>query len=137
MPRPRPGALLLALVLASATALARPPAGVPAKGAPAGAPHPAVDAAETCESCHSELTPETHAAWFESRHGLMGVKCVVCHGSVGPGFTRRPLADRCGGCHGEKAAQVAAGGFFKGKGCFTCHPPHALAPHGAPAGGAK
>jgi hypothetical protein len=125
--------LLVALLLTSATALAA----VPGKGTPAGAPHPAVDAAETCDGCHAELTPDAHAAWYESRHGLMGVKCVVCHGSVGPGFSRKPAADRCGGCHGEKAAQVAAGGFFKGKGCFTCHPPHALAPHRAPAGGAR
>jgi hypothetical protein len=137
MPSPRPAVLLFALFLASTTASGASPARAPAKGALAGAPHPAVDTAETCEGCHAERTPEAHRSWFESRHGLMGVKCVGCHGSVGSGFTRRPLADRCDGCHGEKAAQVKAGGVFKGKGCFTCHPPHSLAPHRATSGGAQ
>jgi len=130
MPRPRLGVLLVLLVLSSTTLLAEaaPKASVPA-------PHPAVDAAESCEGCHAELTPKPFQLWFEGRHGLMGVKCVVCHGSVGSGFTRKPKAERCGGCHGDKADQMKAA-FFKGKGCFSCHQPHALNPHKA-AGGAS
>ncbi len=111
------------------------PLGAAQKGATGGAPHPAVDAAESCDGCHAELTPKPFQLWFEGRHGLMGVKCVVCHGSVGEGFTRKPKADRCGGCHGEKADQMKTA-FFKGKSCFSCHQPHALNPHKA-TGGAK
>ena len=95
-----------------------------------------MDAAESCEECHAQLTPKPYRLWFDGRHGLMGVKCVVCHGSVGSGFTKRPKADGCGGCHGEKAAAMAAP-FFKGKSCFSCHHPHALNPHAAASGGAK
>jgi hypothetical protein len=126
-----PFAALLAAVLAAAAPLGAAPPSKAAKSAP----HPAVDAAESCEACHAELTPKPYQLWFEGRHGLMGVKCVVCHGSVGPGFTRKPKADRCGGCHGEKAAAMSTP-FFKGKSCFTCHDPHALNPHAA-AGGEK
>jgi len=125
--------LLLSVLLASVTAVAK----APPKGSPGGAPHPEVDAAESCDGCHAELTPGSYLAWYAGRHGLMGVKCVLCHGSVGSGFTRKPKADRCAGCHGEKAEGVATGAFFKGKSCFTCHPPHALAPHGVRSGGAK
>jgi len=122
-------ALLVATLLAAAPLGAAPPV---AKGAA----HPAVDAAESCEGCHAEVTPKPYQLWFDGRHGLMGVKCVVCHGSVGSGFTRKPKADRCGGCHGENAAAMSVP-FFKGKSCFSCHHPHALNPHVAAAGGAK
>jgi Cytochrome c554 and c-prime len=117
-------AILVALLLFAAGPLASAPPGAGA------APHPSVDEADSCEACHAELTPKPFQLWFEGRHGLMGVKCVVCHGSVGSGFTRKPKADRCGGCHGEKAAAMSAP-FFKGKGCFSCHHPHSLNPHTA------
>jgi hypothetical protein len=136
---------LVALLLLAASPGAASPASPadPATAAPAAgkalakaAAHPEVDAAESCDGCHADVTPKPFKLWFEGRHGLMGVKCVVCHGSVGSGFTKKPKADRCGGCHGEKAAAMSAP-FFKGKSCFTCHQPHALNPHVAFAGGEK
>ena len=133
MPSRRVGTPLVALLVA--TLLAAAPLGA-APPVAKGAAHPAVDAAESCEGCHAEVTPKPYQLWFDGRHGLMGVKCVVCHGSVGSGFTRKPKADRCGGCHGENAAAMSVP-FSKGKSCFSCHHPHALNPHVAAAGGAK
>lgn len=90
--------------------------------------HPNVGKDQDCQGCHAAATPRAFDAWKQSKHGLDLVTCVVCHGSTGADFTRRPVADRCTGCH---AAQTAASTpFTKGKDCFSCHPGHALDPHG-------
>lgn len=99
---------------------------VPAKKAKV--THPEVGEEETCDSCHREVTPEVVEAWFQSRHGMNNVKCFVCHGPVGPNFTRRAPVERCLGCHGDKVASMAKP-FFAGKDCFSCHSGHELNPH--------
>jgi predicted CXXCH cytochrome family protein len=70
------------------------------------------------------------AAWEASRHGVALVKCLVCHGSTGKDFVRRPSPERCRGCHGA-AVDSAAALARKGLDCFACHEPHSLSasPH--------
>lgn len=114
--------VLALLVLPFPTAL---PAG---KKAPGKTAHPPVEATDTCDGCHAELSPEVHQAWFESKHGLLGVKCFVCHGSAGSDFALKAPPSRCVGCHGEKVEALKTP-FFKGKDCFSCHSGHTLNPH--------
>jgi hypothetical protein len=90
--------------------------------------HPRVDAAQACEECHAEATPAVFQQWRQSTHGLNLVKCFVCHGSTGSDFRRRPVADRCVGCHADQVSTMREASM-KGKDCFTCHAPHALNPH--------
>jgi hypothetical protein len=118
--------LVLALALAAAPAAARerhPPVS-------------AADAAEACEACHEKTTPAVVREWAAGRHGLLLVKCFVCHGSTGKDFALRAGADRCAGCHPAEVASAAAilpakaGGGASAKGCFSCHSPHSLAAAG-------
>jgi formate-dependent nitrite reductase cytochrome c552 subunit len=98
----------------------------PAAAAAAG--HPVVDAPadpDACLSCHGEATPAIVKEWEDGEHGLMLVKCFVCHGSTGKDFMRRAAAGRCAACHPDAAASVTPP---KGKAqdCFACHAPHGL-----------
>jgi hypothetical protein len=125
-------ARFLAPIVAALALLAVPPA-ASAQGTSRGkgggrAAHPKVGAVETCEACHAEATPAAFRDWSESAHGINLVKCFVCHGSVGADFTRRPVADRCIGCHADQVASMRAPAM-KGKDCFSCHTAHALNPH--------
>jgi hypothetical protein len=98
----------------------------------AAAAHPSVDAdLETCATCHEQVTPPVVKAWSDGRHGLAQVQCVVCHGSTGADFRARPAAATCQGCH----PRILPAAGSEPRGCFTCHPPHALraeghSPHG-------
>jgi hypothetical protein len=109
-------AALAPLAVAVALAVA-PPA------AARGGRHPDVKGEEECATCHRADTPESFAAWERSPHGAALVKCVVCHGPVGAGFSAKPAATTCQGCH---AAQTASLGRRPVKDCFACHAPHAL-----------
>ncbi len=33
-----------------------------------------------CVTCHAVTTPKVTQDWYESKHGVMLVKCAVCHG---------------------------------------------------------
>ena len=90
--------------------------------------HMEVEATDTCDGCHAEFTPEVHEQWFASKHGLLNVKCFVCHGSTGEDFVRTPVPARCVGCHFAKVESLEDG-FMEGRECFSCHPPHRLSPH--------
>lgn len=114
--------LLVVLVMALPLALGAAPL---KKGKPV---HPQVDASEACDVCHRDVTPDIVDAWYASRHGLMNVKCFVCHGAIGPDFVRRAPLSRCVGCHNDKVESLAKP-FFKGKDCFSCHAGHELNPH--------
>lgn len=128
--------LVLAVALVG-VALAGPP-GKTGKAATRPA-HPEVDAAEACDACHTDATPQVVAEWFAGKHGMNNVKCFVCHGSVGADFVLRAPAERCIGCHAEQVASLGHPALA-GKDCFSCHPPHLLSPHRlqrAGAGGAQ
>jgi hypothetical protein len=136
---------VLAFILA-ARAEAQAPAGSgmpqrPPRNAPR---HPDAGQAVECAGCHADATPAALEAWSRSRHGLVLVKCTVCHGSTGADFTRVAAPGRCSGCHPAEVESVAKA-RLGAQGCFSCHPGHALlpvngeatSPHAAPANGAR
>jgi len=48
------------------------------------AAHPDVGAdngPDACRTCHADQTPDVVKQWESGPHGLMLVKCFVCHGS--------------------------------------------------------
>jgi hypothetical protein len=107
-------------------------AAAPRKGGhPDAGKNPAADA---CETCHAEATPDAVKAWEGSTHGLLLVRCLVCHGSTGEDFARTPDPRRCAGCHADEVASVAPakGRKAPAEGCFGCHAPHALSAEGKP-----
>jgi hypothetical protein len=119
--------------VAPAAATPSAAAGEPARGATrragAGARHADVGGEQECAACHEAATPEAFRAWRDGRHGMALVKCVACHGSTGADFTRRPVAERCRGCHGAQVDSLRRTGA---RDCFACHAPHTLKadPHG-------
>jgi hypothetical protein len=130
---------LVALALASAWAFgyaARAELRATTTGAAATqvAAHPEVDPIDSCESCHADTHPEIVKGWESGEHALNGVKCFVCHGSVGDDFTRTPTTTGCIGCHASQVETMTTA-FMKDKTCFTCHDPHALSPHRVAGGG--
>jgi hypothetical protein len=103
--------------------------------APSGAPRPhpkvpAGDPSDACVACHAQRSPVVVREWESGPHGVLLVKCFVCHGSTGGDFARRPDPGRCGGCHPAQAAAVVPvkrGPAPAAQDCFSCHSPHTLA----------
>lgn len=75
---------------------------------------------QECSECHGGEAD----AWGGGKHGLMNVKCVVCHGSPEEDFTARPGIYKCRGCHGEKVADVERRLPKQQRTCFRCHDNH-------------
>ncbi len=88
--------------------------------------HPDIKGEQECASCHRTNTPEAFKAWEDSPHGLSLVKCMVCHGSTGADFKRKPGVDGCRGCHAVQVESLAKRAV---KDCFACHAPHSLSPN--------
>jgi hypothetical protein len=78
---------------------------------------------EECVECHTDQ----EQVWLNGKHGLMNVKCVVCHGSPEENFYPSPGLNRCRGCHGEAVADVEKGFPAKERSCFLCHEHHTVA----------
>ncbi len=87
-----------------------------------GKKHIATSMDQPCSECHAG----ENDAWEGSKHALMGVKCVVCHGDLTNNFLRRPGPERCVGCHAEQVGGNAEGHKPKPKSCWTCHDGHTL-----------
>ena len=77
---------------------------------------------QVCSECHIA----ENTVWESSKHGLMGVKCVVCHGDPDVNFVAKPNPERCVGCHSEQVVGAAEGHKIKQKNCWTCHDGHSL-----------
>lgn len=80
-------------------------------------------AGQDCEECHVDQ----EKIWMDGKHGLMGVKCVVCHGSPEVNFAAKPGLARCRGCHGDEVASVQKKLPAKEQTCFLCHEHHTVA----------
>lgn len=78
---------------------------------------------EECVECHADQ----EQVWLSGKHGLMNVKCVVCHGSPEENFYPRPGISRCRGCHGEAVSDVEKSFPVKERSCFLCHEHHTVA----------
>ena len=97
---------------------------IPALSAAGTKKHPSVPADQACEDCHDKQAQ----VWQDSQHGLMGVKCVVCHGDPNKNFVAKPGPERCEGCHSGQVEGTAAGHKMKKRICWTCHDGHSLKP---------
>ncbi len=85
--------------------------------------HPKEAVGQECTECHA--AQET--VWLEGKHGLMGVKCVVCHGSPEKNFAPKPALARCRGCHSDQVRDVEKARNPKERNCFRCHDRHSVA----------
>jgi len=97
--------------------------------------HQKISAGKECSSCHKK----TFAEWKSGPHGANEVQCATCHGDVAGSVTKTPALSVCQDCHAELVAQLKSDPFMseKRKTCVSCHPPHALKPHGKAASGGK
>lgn len=86
------------------------------------------DAVSDCFECHIKTTPKVTQDWYESKHGVMLVKCFVCHGQPdGKGsipFTKNPDVNAtCRKCHDPSIKKMEEK-FGLDPQCNTCHPFH-------------
>ncbi len=109
--------LLLLVVLLIATPVLSKTVKAPAKKSS----HPVPMESGTCESCHEGS--KQYEQWQKSAHGLVLVKCEICHGEQS-NFKKIPPDTVCRGCHADQAATMPAG-----KNCVTCHPAHTFNVH--------
>lgn len=75
---------------------------------------------QECTECHGAQ----EQVWMDGKHGLLNVKCVVCHGSPEENFAPRPGMNRCRGCHADMVADVEKKLAAKDRSCFLCHEGH-------------
>jgi hypothetical protein len=78
---------------------------------------------QECSECHANAA----TTWLNGKHGLMTVKCVICHGSTEKNFAAKPGIDRCNGCHEELVEQVKRRPTAGQKSCSPCHDHHSVA----------
>ncbi len=86
------------------------------------------DSAADCFTCHLKATPKVAQDWYESKHGVVLVKCFVCHGQPdGKGslpYTVSPDVDTtCRKCHDTSIRNMEAKYGLQLK-CVECHPFH-------------
>ncbi len=87
-----------------------------------------------CVSCHAKATAKVAQDWTESKHGVMLVKCVVCHGEPDgkgsiPFMVKPDPMVICARCH-DPAIKVMVSKFGENLDCNTCHPNHQNPQHG-------
>ncbi len=88
----------------------------------------APDKLADCYECHKKATPKIAQDWFESKHGVMLVKCFVCHGQPdGKGsvpFAVNPdVKMTCRKCHGPSIENMQRK-YGLDLECNSCHPFH-------------
>jgi len=86
------------------------------------------DDAFDCYACHKKTTPKIAQDWYESKHGVMLMKCFVCHGQPdGKGsvpWTVNPDPKQvCQKCHDPAMKRMEAKYGLKPD-CNKCHPFH-------------
>ena len=94
----------------------------PAMALSASKKHPQVSVEQECEECHDS----EGKVWLEGKHGLMNVKCGVCHGGLDKTFNAKPDIYRCRGCHADKVADVEKKLPKQSRNCFLCHDRHSV-----------
>ena len=88
----------------------------------------APDSAADCYACHKKATPIIAENWYESKHGVILVKCFVCHGQPdGQGSVPWAVSPDpkivCTKCHDPAIKRMKAK-FGLAPKCYTCHPFH-------------
>ncbi len=93
------------------------------------------EALADCYGCHTKATPKVAQDWHESKHGIMLVKCFVCHGEPdGKGaiaFAKTPDVNlTCIRCH-DSSIKMMAQKYGLEPSCVQCHPFHQNSLHHA------
>ncbi len=93
------------------------------------------DEAADCYACHLKATPKVAQDWYESKHGVMLVKCFVCHGQPdGKGsvpFAVDPdVNTTCRKCHDPSVKRMEEKYGLQPE-CNQCHPFHQNSLHHA------
>lgn len=86
------------------------------------------EAVSDCYECHLKSTPKVAQDWMESKHGVMLVKCFVCHGQHdGKGsvpWAVNPDVDAtCRKCHDPSIKKMQEK-YGVEQNCSECHPYH-------------
>jgi hypothetical protein len=86
------------------------------------------DTASDCYECHLKATPKIAQDWYESKHGVMLVKCFVCHGQPDgkgsvPYMVNPDVNATCRKCHDPSIKKMVAK-YGLDPDCNTCHPFH-------------
>ena len=86
------------------------------------------DESADCFECHLKCTPKITQDWYESKHGVILVKCFVCHGQPdGKGsvpYAVDPDVDAtCRKCHDPSIRKMEEKYGLEPK-CNDCHPFH-------------
>lgn len=86
------------------------------------------ETASDCYECHLKATPKVAQDWYESKHGVTLVKCIVCHGQPdGKGsipYAVDPDVDTtCRKCHDPSVREMEEKYGLQPK-CNDCHPFH-------------
>lgn len=88
----------------------------------------APDSAADCYECHKKATPRVAQDWLESKHGVVLMKCFVCHGQPdGQGSVPWAVVPNprtvCRKCH-EPAMKRMEEKYGLEPDCYKCHPYH-------------
>lgn len=84
--------------------------------------HPTVPVDQECSDCHRGQTE----VWQDGLHGLMNVKCMVCHEAADKNFIAGTDIYKCRGCHGDQVKDVETKLPPKARDCFLCHDYHSV-----------
>ncbi len=81
-----------------------------------------------CYACHKKATPIIAENWLDSKHGVVLVKCFVCHGQPdGQGSVPWAVSPDpkkvCVKCHDPAMKRMEFKFGLKPQ-CYTCHPFH-------------
>lgn len=88
----------------------------------------APDSAADCYECHKKATPKIAQDWYESKHGVVLMKCFVCHGQPDgkgsvPWSVVPPPKAVCQKCHDPAMKRMERKYGLKPD-CYMCHPFH-------------
>lgn len=91
------------------------------------------DEVSDCFECHIKATPKIGQDWYESKHGVILVKCFVCHGQPdGKGSVPYAVDPNvnltCRKCH-DPSVQKMEQKFGVNPECNKCHPFHQASLH--------
>ncbi len=86
------------------------------------------DETADCYGCHVKATPKIAQDWQESKHGVILVKCFVCHGQPDgkgsiPYAVNPDVNMTCRKCH-EPSIQQMEKKYGLDLKCSECHPFH-------------
>lgn len=86
------------------------------------------DSVSDCFECHIKATPKITQDWYESKHGVILVKCFVCHGQPDgkgsvPYAVNPDVNATCRKCHDPSINKMVSK-YGLNPDCNECHPFH-------------